>query len=48
MLKDVYKVLLSKVNQGNQCIMLTYLNLHNNRSGSIEEKILLTNFYVTY
>lgn len=42
MVKDLYKSLLKKVNEGNHCIMLTYLNLQGDRNGSILEKVLLT------
>jgi len=42
MLEDLYKTLLEKINGGNQCVMMTCLNLHSNRNGSISEKILLT------
>lgn len=42
MLEDLYKTLLEKVNAGNQCVMLTCLNLNSSRNGTISEKILLT------
>lgn len=42
MLENLYKTLLTKVNEGNKCIMLTYLGFHTSRSGSISEKIILT------
>lgn len=42
MFENLYKDLLDKVNDGNQCVMLTSLELHNNICGSIENKILLT------
>ena len=42
MLESLYETLLRKVNDGNQCIMLTFLDLHSNKSGSIENKIILT------
>ncbi|WP_042277392.1 XdhC family protein [[Clostridium] dakarense] len=42
MFENLYENLLKKVNNGNQCVMLTYLDLHNNECGSIENKILLT------
>ena len=42
-MQNLYNSLLKKVNEGNQCVILTYLNLHTDRSGSITEKILLTN-----
>lgn len=42
MLKDLYKTLLSKVNEGNKCIILTYLNLQSGRNGSISNKVVLT------
>lgn len=38
----LYKDLLSNINNGVQCVMLTYLNPKDNTSGSIEKKILLT------
>ena len=42
MLEDLYKVLLEKVNDGNECVMLTCLNFNSSRNGAISEKILLT------
>lgn len=42
MLENLYKSLLDKVNAGNKCVMLTYLDLHSDRHGSITEKILFT------
>ncbi|MEW8955276.1 XdhC family protein [Clostridium sp.] len=42
MFENLYKELLLKVNEGNQCVMLTYLDLHSDRNGSIENKVLLT------
>lgn len=42
MFNDLYKTLLTKVNEGSKCVMLTYLNFHKDRSGSIKEKVLLT------
>ena len=42
MLEDLYKELLEKVNDGNECVMLTYLDLHSDRKGAIADKILLT------
>ena len=42
MLEDLYKELLEKVNGGNECVMLTYLDLHSDRKGAIADKILLT------
>ncbi|WP_027632818.1 XdhC family protein [Clostridium hydrogeniformans] len=42
MFENLYKELLVKINQGNQCVMLTYLNLHSEKSGAIEKKLLLT------
>lgn len=42
MFENLYKDLLDKVNDGNQCVMLTSLELRNNVCGSIENKILLT------
>jgi len=41
-MRDLYKELLTKVNEGNKCVMLTYLDLHSDRNGLITEKILLT------
>ncbi|AOY77802.1 XdhC family protein [Clostridium formicaceticum] len=41
-MQNLYKALLSKVNEGNSCVMLTYLDVHNDQKGSIEKKILLT------
>jgi xanthine dehydrogenase accessory factor len=43
MFEDLYKTLLKKINQGNKCAVLTYLDLNTPRSGSISDKILLTN-----
>ena len=42
MFETLYDNLLNAVNNGDMCVMLTYLNLHNNISGSIENKIFLT------
>ena len=42
MLKSLYKILLGKVNDGSKCVMLTYLDLNNRVSGSISNKIVLT------
>jgi xanthine dehydrogenase accessory factor len=42
MLQNLYRALVDKVNSGNQCVMLTYLDLQSHRSGSISDKILLT------
>ena len=42
MLEDLYKVLLEKINGGNQCVMLTCFELNSSRNGTITEKILLT------
>ncbi len=42
MLKSLYKTLLNKVNDGNSCVLLTYLNLESSRSGSISKKLVLT------
>lgn len=42
MMRDLYKKLLSKVNEGNECVMVTYLDIQNTRKGSITEKLLLT------
>lgn len=42
MFENLYENLLKKVNNDNQCVVLTYLDLHKNEYGSIENKILLT------
>lgn len=42
MLQSLYKALVSKVNNGNQCVLLTYLDLHGDRRGSISDKLLIT------
>lgn len=42
MLENVYKSLINKVNDGSRCVMLTYLDLHSSRNGSISDKIVLT------
>lgn len=42
MLKSLYKTLLRRVNEGNKCVMLTYLDLHTSRNGSISDKVVLT------
>lgn len=42
MLGNIYKTLLDKVNGGNKCIMLTYLDSKGSRNGSISDKIVLT------
>jgi xanthine dehydrogenase accessory factor len=40
--ENLYKTLINNVNDGDQCIMLTFLNLNSDRSGSIGKKIILT------
>ena len=42
MFNKLYEDLLNNINSGIQCVMLTYLNLNDSTSGSIENKILLT------
>lgn len=42
MLKNLYESLLKKVNEGSHCVMLTYLDVHGDKYGSISEKVLLT------
>ena len=42
MLENLYKTLLEKVNAGNKCVMLTYLDFHSERQGSITGKALFT------
>ena len=42
MFETLYDNLLNKVSNGDKCVMLTYLTLHDNVSGSIENKIFLT------
>lgn len=42
MLKGLYKTLLGKVNDGNKCVMLTYLDYQSRRDGSISDKVVLT------
>jgi len=42
MLENLYKSLLDKVNAGNKCVMLTYLDFHSERQGSITGKSLFT------
>lgn len=42
MFEDIYRNLLSKINEGSQCIMLTYLDLDTDRSGTVTEKTVLT------
>lgn len=42
MLKNLYKTLLTKVNDGNRCVMITYLDLHSSMNGSVSEKIVLS------
>lgn len=42
MFETLYGNLLNEINNGDKCVMLTYLNLHDNVSGSIEDKIFLT------
>lgn len=42
MLKSLYQALITKVNEGSKAVVLTYLNFHDPRQGSIAEKILLT------
>ncbi len=42
MQESLYELLLKKIKAGNECVMLTYLDLHSNRNGSIADKVLLT------
>lgn len=42
MFENLYEDLLKEVNTGNKCVMVTHLNLHNNISGSIKNKTILT------
>jgi xanthine dehydrogenase accessory factor len=42
-MKNLYENLLDNVNNGNLCVMLTYLNPKDSKSGTIFKKILLTN-----
>ena len=42
MFETLYDNLLNEVSNGNRCVMITYLNLHDNVSGSIEDKFFLT------
>lgn len=42
MLNNIYNDLLNKVNDGNQCVMLTFLSCDNDCSNSIKKKLLLT------
>jgi len=42
MIESLYETLLNKINGGNQCVMLTYLDLYSDRRGSITDKIVLT------
>lgn len=42
MLEKIYKTLVNKVNEGNKCVMLTYLDLQSSRKGSISDKVILT------
>lgn len=42
MFNKLYKDLLKKVEEGNQCVMLTFLKAQNDTSGEIKEKIILT------
>ncbi|NLM43010.1 MAG: xanthine dehydrogenase [Clostridiales bacterium] len=42
MFNNLYGELLVKVNGGEKCIMVTHLKLHNDRNGSIEGKVLLS------
>lgn len=41
MYEVIYKDLLNSLNNGDKCVMLTYLNFHDNVSGSIEDKFFL-------
>lgn len=41
MYEVVYKDLLNSLNSGDKCVMITYLNLQDNISGSIEDKFFL-------
>ncbi|HYE12747.1 MAG TPA: XdhC/CoxI family protein, partial [Patescibacteria group bacterium] len=42
MLENIYKTLLDKIKIGEKCVVLTHLDLHSDRQGTIAEKILLT------
>lgn len=42
MLEDAYKALLDNLNQSRQCAMLTHFYLHDERKGTIMNKMLLT------
>lgn len=42
MQRNIYKNLVAKVSEGNQCVMLTYLDLHSSRKGTISDKLVLT------
>ena len=42
MFNKLYKDLLKKVEEGNQCVMLTSLNAQDDTSGEIKEKNILT------
>lgn len=42
MLEKLYKTLVDKVNLGNKCVMLTYLDFHSERHGSVTGKALFT------
>jgi xanthine dehydrogenase accessory factor len=42
MIRDLYKELLTKVNEGNECVMVTYLDMQNSQKGSITKKLILT------
>lgn len=42
MFEDIYKQILVEVNNFNKCVMLTYLDLHSMRQGSIVKKVILT------
>ncbi|OGO77408.1 MAG: xanthine dehydrogenase [Clostridiales bacterium GWB2_37_7] len=40
--ENPYRRLLTKISEGNKCIMLTYLDFQNHRQGTITQKMLLT------
>jgi xanthine dehydrogenase accessory factor len=41
-LESLYAALMNQVKEGNKCVMLTYLDFHKERQGSIEKKVLFT------
>ena len=42
MYENVYNELLNNLNDGNKCVLITYLKFNENKLGDIEDKFFLT------